>query len=185
LSSKYLIRQEACINVLHVQGQQDSTTPEHELNVEARLNIRAEKLATAAMKAQQKPKYHELPYNRVNVWIDTASFTSKVKMALRTGYLSTPILEHYQHPFGWTAAKISQIWWDSHGSVIQSLPNADRVRIQKFFHNNWQYIRRQSKFIDHVDDICPQCLESGGQKITFLNVSLLTELYSVRTWVMN
>jgi hypothetical protein len=78
----------------HVKGHQDATKPIDQLSNEAGLNVQAEDLATDSLKTQVHGLYCELPANPVSILIYNQPITSKVKMCVRTAYLSKPLLAH-------------------------------------------------------------------------------------------
>jgi hypothetical protein len=78
----------------HIKGHQDLTMPIDQLSKKARLNVRADELATDGLKSQVHGIYCELTANPDSLWINNEPITSKVKTCVRTAHLSKPLLAH-------------------------------------------------------------------------------------------
>jgi hypothetical protein len=145
------------VQMEHVKGHQDATTPINQLSNEAKLNVRADALATDALKSQVHGIYCELPANPVSLWIDNQPITSKVKTCVRTAHLSKPLQEHLMKKLGVNQQTLDCIWWTVHGKAIKALPSKDRMRIQKFIHKRWATNHREAKYYNHRQPACSVC----------------------------
>jgi hypothetical protein len=54
-----------------------------------------------------------------------------------------------------------QIWWSVHGKALKLLSNNDRMRLQKFIHDNLPTNSRQHKYDEHIEDKCAACHLNG------------------------
>jgi hypothetical protein len=145
------------IHMEHLKGHQDTTTPINQLSKEARLNVRADLLATEALKSQAHGKYCELPANPVSLWIDNHPITSKMKTCVRTAHLSIPLLAHLMTKLEVDQQTLDCIWWRVHGDAVKALPSKDRMRIQKFIHKKWATNHREAKYHNHLKPCCSSC----------------------------
>jgi hypothetical protein len=145
------------VKMEHVKGHQDATTPIDQLSKEARLNVRADELATDALKSQVHGIYCELTANPVSLWIDNQPITSKVKTCVRTAHLSKPLLTHLMTKLDVDQQTLDCIWWTVHGKAIKVLPSRDRMRIQKFIHKRWATNHREAKYYKHMRPACSVC----------------------------
>jgi hypothetical protein len=145
------------VTMQHVKGHQDTTTPINQLSKEARLNVRADALATEALKSHVHGIYCELTANAATLWIDNQPITSKVKTCVRTAHLSKPLLTHLMQKLAVNQQTLDHIWWDVHGKAIKVLPSRDRMRIQKFIHKRWATNHREAKYYNHRTSVCSVC----------------------------
>jgi hypothetical protein len=110
------------VHMVHVKGHQDATTPIDQLSNEARLNIRADELATDALKSQVHGIYCELPANPVSLWIDIEPITTQVNTCVRTVHLYKPLLALLMKKLEVNQQTLDCIWLTVQGKEIKALP---------------------------------------------------------------
>jgi hypothetical protein len=150
----------------HVKGHQDGKTGKPKKDPksysrEAQLNILADKLATYQLKQPSETEYCEFPANRASLLINGEYITSKCVERLRIAHLSQPLRHHMIKSFNWHRSVPDMIWWSTHGKALKMLSTNDRMRIQKFIHNNLPTNRRQHKIDEHIEDKCAACHLDG------------------------
>jgi hypothetical protein len=63
--------------------------------------------------------------------------------------------------FGWPSDTPGLIWWSVHDLAIQKLGHLDRIKIQKFIHDQWPTNHRESRYKENIDDQCSACEQEG------------------------
>jgi hypothetical protein len=63
--------------------------------------------------------------------------------------------------FGWDQKTLQTIWWSAHDLAIQQLSHLDRIKIQKFIHDQWPSNNREARYRDNIMDQCHSCLQEG------------------------
>jgi hypothetical protein len=103
---------------MHVKSHQDNDGPIAGLSLEARLNVQADALATAALtEAPTIPKVALFPTARCQLILDGRSITRKIPQAIRhqagLGDLQTYLMEQNN----WTLNTFHEINWEAHGKA--------------------------------------------------------------------
>lgn len=142
----------------HVKGHQDLTEEYDNLPRAAQMNVQADHGATRALQeTQRSDKYIELPANRATLRIQGDVITSKYKEMLRRAHLSQDIRHRMMINFEWDKNTPDKIWWSVHGASLRILSHNDRIRVQKFIHDQLATNQRLAREKEHLEDRCTTC----------------------------
>ena len=124
------------IPTLHVKGHQNDHAEIHKLSYEARLNIKADILATKAW--QKHKKGHDFihyPASQCSLTVRKEAITRNYRPYMRTLTSSIHTREYLTRKFQWTSAECENIDWYSHGTAIKSLTSSQKRFVKKFIIN--------------------------------------------------
>jgi hypothetical protein len=110
---------------IHVKGHQDDTKSKSTLTYQAKLNIRADELATQAYQKYYRHTPHvHYPASKCTLYINKLAVNRSYRSYLRRAYASHDARAYLTEKFNWTHAQCENIDWYSHGTSIKSLtPN--------------------------------------------------------------
>ena len=104
----------------HIAAHQDSRTPYHELSTHAKLNIRADQLATRAVQTD-KPAgtLPMLPHAGALVESSRGTITRKLPQTIRHNNGARALMSSMKEKYGWTDQVVDDIDWDTHQALIR------------------------------------------------------------------
>jgi hypothetical protein len=121
------------IPTIHVKGHQDDSKSPSILTYQAKLNIRADTLATQAYQKYYRHQPHvHYPASKCTLYINKLAVNRSYRAYLRRAYASHDTRAYLTDKFKWSRAQCENIDWYSHGTSIKSLtPNQLRF-VQRF-----------------------------------------------------
>ena len=141
----------------HIAAHQDSCTPFHELSTPAKLNIRADQLATRAVQ-MDKPvgMIPMLPNAGALVESPRGTITRKLPQMIRHDTGARALMSSMKEKYGWTDQVADDIDWDTHQALIRRHSKRS-VQVVKLVHDIVPTNARRKKYgqVQHSD--CPLC----------------------------
>jgi ribonuclease HI len=146
-------QQNTLVKLQHVKGHQDRTS--EMLSKEAKLNIRADELAT---KAQHMKKISNLrtPTTKATLSINGELVTSAQSASLRKIYHSIQMRKFLEESNKWKGKTIDTIWWKVHGPSIEAM-RSEKTTIQKFIHGRLPCNQRNNLYYPYKPSYCSTC----------------------------
>jgi hypothetical protein len=135
----------------HIKGHQDRNNNTN-LSYPATLNIRADVLATIALKNDNVPIFPLL--SNATLMIEGKQITASHNETIRKNFASIRTRKYLQDKHGWKDQTIEQIWWLTHEKAIQCRTSEQRIYIQNFIHNKLPTNQRQKLYYPYKSDIC-------------------------------
>jgi hypothetical protein len=145
------------IKFVHIDGHQDKTNKV--LNIDEKLNVEADSLATKGLGVQQI-KHIMLPGNQGELYIKGKQVTSHYTKELRNAYHSVQMHYYLKDKYGWSDKTIANIWWQVHGKALNVLKEGNRRTISKFLHNRLPCNKRENIYYPYRSQYCSQCKHS-------------------------
>jgi ribonuclease HI len=109
--------------IKHVKGHQDKNIPEHKLSWPAKLNIKADKLATIALERQSMDhRSMEVSNNPVWLMVGNDIVTSHDIEVLRWRWREFVLQEYYEHKYNLWTNELSDINWAALQLARRKLP---------------------------------------------------------------
>ena len=144
-------------HLFHVKGHQDNHADLADLDLPTLMNIEADALATAALKAgTSQPTIPFDPASGAMLSINGRAITRHIEATLHRHEHTEPIQVYYCARFNWTNDTLHSIDWDSYH--ISYKPFA---RTRTFFYKNgWKQLpigRRLHKWTPSYEHRCPSC----------------------------
>ena len=145
------------ISMQHIEAHQDAKKPEHELTVPARLNIRADKLATKAIEQAQPDRTPSMfPHAGAMLVSAKGPITRKLPQTIRYDIGAEMLLERLRTKYEWTARTEGQIDWDIHRALIKR-HSKRRVQVVKLVHNLVPTNVVRHRYGTITSPTCPLC----------------------------
>ena len=106
----------------HVKSHQDDTIPIANLSLESRLNVEADRLATAYMTKDRtrRPTVALFPSAKAQLIIKGASVTRQLPQAIRFAAGSIGIRQYLMERNGWSEDTLDEVHWEAHGACHSS-----------------------------------------------------------------
>lgn len=157
LDVKLLQQQKIKISIKHVKGHQDKDTEYVNLSRPAQLNVDADHHATNYLNQGPNFPYSELPSNPISLYINDMIITRSHKTSMRSASTSPNLREYFLKQFLWRPYTPDLIWWEIHGSSLESFPKNDRRRLRKFIFGWLPTNERLFSYKQTPDARCPTC----------------------------
>ena len=141
----------------HIAAHQDSRMPYHELSIPAKLNIRADQLATRAVQTdKQEGTTPMLPNAGALVESSRGTITRKLPQTIRHDNGTRALKRRMREKYDWTDQVAGDIDWDTHRALIRRYSKRS-VQVVKLVHDivPTNVRRKQYGQIQHSD--CPLC----------------------------
>ena len=129
---KTLREQKINISIEHVRGHQDKNTDYANLSRPSQLNVNANHHATNYLQNGPKYSYLDLPSNPIDLYINKVIITRAFKSSIRSASCSPDLRAYFLIRFTWKSSTPDLVWWEVHGSTLESFSKNDRRRLRKF-----------------------------------------------------
>ena len=148
----------------HVKGHQDRNAEPELLSLPARLNIRADELATEALDEQRNhrpPTFIPLPQCRAYLLHDREFVCGGEPMILREFYSECELEKYQMAKHKWDVSTYVSINWEAFGKAIKSVTSAQRVFIIKYCHRWLPTCQRTKEYGQDMRELghCHLCHE--------------------------
>ena len=150
-----------------VKGHQDEHVEYTELPVEAKLNVLADELATAALRThmERDTPLPMLPLPNTNVYLCTVEggmVTSQEKRLIQQRLPETEMRDFIMDKYDWSIATWKQINWEAFRIARNAVQpgRAGRPEMEKFvikWTSKWLAVGRRTSRYSGTDDVCPLC----------------------------
>jgi hypothetical protein len=165
------------VTLTHIKVHQDRTGTE--LTNEAKLNIRADELASKAQ-TMRKIKSLNIPSSRATLNINGLAVTSGQSASMRQIYHSIQMREFLENSNNWNGNTIDTVWWKVHGPAIAAM-GQEKTTIQKFIHGRLPCNQRNNKYYPYKPSLCSTCTEDTiEEQLHFLKCKCCPERQSRR-----
>jgi hypothetical protein len=154
---------------LHVKSHQDDDGPLDSLSLETRLNVEADRLATAYLQ-QQNPRLPIallFPTAKCQLIINKKSVTRKIPQTIRFETGSIDIRSYLTQRNLWTEATLDTINWDAHGAS-HSFHRPYRNFLVKMCHRHLPIGQTLHRRNQKYTPTCPGCLIETESQDHFL-----------------
>ena len=145
------------ISMHHIAAHQDTKKPTHELTVPARLNVRADELATKAIELATPDRTPPMfPNAGAMVLSNAGPITRKLPQTLRYDIGAEALLTRLREKYVWTPQTEQQIDWEIHRSLIKR-HSKQRVQVVKLIHNLVPTNVVRHRYGTIASPVCPRC----------------------------
>lgn len=175
------------ITIHWVKGHQNPG--KKNLSWPAQLNIKCDELAKHHLQTRRparSPTYYPTPSHPAILYINKSPVLSKEKLALRRAATTQNLREYLKTKNMWSDKAIESIDWEIYSITLAKYRQADKRRLQKYFHDWLPTNKRLHREDPHRTDKCPTCkqhiedtqhvLECNHNKRTDLKKKLIIQL---------
>lgn len=149
-----------------MNGHQDISNKE--LHDKAKLNIKADKLATEALNLKPIILNTNVATTEALLFINNSLVTAKHSKVLRNIFHSISLRENLLKSNVWSQTTIEQILWDVHAKAKKKLTFGREKFIIKYIHNRLPCNSRQHKYYQYKDLVCKICMSENETQQHFL-----------------
>jgi hypothetical protein len=161
---------------LHVKSHQDDDGPVAGLTLEARLNVQADTLATAALfDAPTVPKVALFPTAQCQLIIDGKSITRKIPQAIRHQAGLNDIQTYLMERNNWSEDTFSEVDWEAHGKA-HSHHREQRCYLIKLCHRHLPTGQTLHRRDDKYPARCPGCGNSDESHDHFIGCAAVSRI---------
>ena len=141
----------------HIAAHQDSSMPYHELSIPAKLNIRADQLATRAVQ-MDKPRGTTLMLPNAGARVESSrgTITRKLPQTIRYNNGARALMKRMREKYDWTDQVADDIDWETHQALIRRHPKRS-VQVVKLVHDIIPTNVRRKKYGQVRHSECPLC----------------------------
>ena len=149
----------------HVKGHQDRTNTLSSLTWEARLNIRADSLATTAKEeithSNKSTNPISYPASKINLYIDDNLITKHYPKAILRAHTTGAMRQYLEKKFKWDTQVCDTIDWFSYGRGIKNLTRGQQHWVVKYLHR-WLPLLGEThqNQSNHQCPICSNAIET-------------------------
>lgn len=122
----------------------------------ARLNVRADELATQGLRLQDTTDI-KIPGLAAKIYIQKKLVSSYISKTLHYTYHSIQIREYMIQKYKWSEKIVDNIWWEIHGKQMQTLSPQQQTIIHKYIHNKLPCNKNQNRYYQYCSDKCYVC----------------------------
>ena len=122
------------IEFKYVKAHQDRD--QSVLDTSAKMNIRADELATAGLQLKNLNQQIIFPSDNATISLKGKHITSNCKKGLKSAHQSINLRNYLKESNNWNDNQVETIWWKIHKKALSTIKNGKSMIIKKFLHSH-------------------------------------------------
>jgi ribonuclease HI len=153
---KDISRHNTTIELKFVKGHQDQNNSTN-LNTSAKMNIRADQLATKALTQRDIKQNISFPSKKAQIYLHNKPIISNRTQVLQKAHLSINLREYMKSSNNWSEKQIEQIWWKPAEKILTNMTKGKQVIIQKYIHSQLPVNLKTNTMFEYKPPHCTLC----------------------------